>query len=124
MTGLVDTSVISLDIIKKSPLLILVFNNCPFSKGEKNILRESSLEIFHDYVIEMIGIGAAIENILLAAHVSGLGGVCLRDICVYSEEIKKRYGIPHDLICAIAIGHPTNISGKRELKRELTKVIT
>jgi nitroreductase len=119
-----DTTPESLAIIKRAPLLILVFNNCPFSRGEKYVIETNEIDIFHDYVVEMIGIGAAIENMLLAANALNLGGVCLRDLNLYEKEVKAFLNIRYDLIAVLAIGYPEISAPKsRQLRKDLTRII-
>jgi nitroreductase len=123
VAGLTDSTDASMGIIKNAPVLILIFNTCPFSRGKQNIIDKNNAETFGNYVVETIGIGAAVENMLLAAHMMGLGGVCLRDICIYEDEIKNKFNISYDLICGVSIGHPLSEPGKRELKENLVKFI-
>ncbi|MEM3645104.1 MAG: nitroreductase family protein [Candidatus Bathyarchaeia archaeon] len=63
-------------------------------------------------------LGAAIQNMLLAAYAQGLG-TCWMSVAdtPYEEPIKKLLGIPENLrvLCTVALGYPAEKpSGKRE----------
>ena len=66
---------------------------------------------------DMMGIGAAIENMLLAAHSMGLGAVWLGEILKSKAEVSSLLGIDsdHELMAVVAIGHPAEKpSSKRD----------
>jgi nitroreductase len=112
-----DSTYESSQIIKKCSCLILVYNNSPYSGGIQVVVdavRKENIEYLNAYTVELIGIGAAIENMLLAAHFLGLGGVCLRDLIVCQQKIKEYFRIEYDLIAGIAIGKPVVKSSKRK----------
>jgi nitroreductase len=57
---------------------------------------------------QMIGIGAAIQNLALAAHGLGLGTCTVSMILFYGKEIMQHLEIPKDyrLVTSIAVGYP------------------
>jgi len=57
---------------------------------------------------EIQGIAAAIQNMLLAAHASGLGGLWIADVYYAWEQIEAalQKHCPHPLVAAIALGYP------------------
>lgn len=64
------------------------------------------------------GMGACMENMLLAAHALGLGAVWLGEILNRSEEARETLGVASsmDLMAVAAIGHPSASSHKSERK--------
>lgn len=94
-------------IITKSPLVVVIENTCPFSGGRKKVMAGK----FKDRAIgghdsEFLSLGAAMENISLAAHALGLGSVIMADVIAEEEKIKQLLGFEGDLVCAICIGYP------------------
>lgn len=53
-------------------------------------------------------IGAALENILLAAHARGLGGCWLGEILNRRQEVEQALGVlpEMELMAVVALGHP------------------
>lgn len=67
--------------------------------------------------------GAAIQNMLLAAHALGLGGLWM---CGYGQErvIKRRLGVPahYEILAAVLLGHPDE-KFSTPARRPLSEVI-
>ena len=57
---------------------------------------------------DMMGIGAAVQNMLLAAHSLGLGAVWLGEILKRKGEVNTILGVDsdHELMAVVAFGHP------------------
>jgi nitroreductase len=72
---------------------------------------------------DLMGVGACIQNILLAAHSLGLGGCWLGEILKNKDEISRVMRFPKEVeLCAvIAVGYPRQRqgSGKRKTVSEL-----
>lgn len=68
----------------------------------------------YDRTKDCQAIGACIQNMLLALHASGLGGVWLGEILKNKERLLKLVGGPHglDLMAVIALGYPAEKGGK------------
>ncbi|HNY64320.1 MAG TPA: nitroreductase [Deltaproteobacteria bacterium] len=62
----------------------------------------------YDRTKDLQGIGACIQNMLLAIHDLGLGGVWLGEILRSSAQVKALLGAPdsYEFMAAIALGHP------------------
>lgn len=62
----------------------------------------------YDALKDHQAIGACLENILLAAHALGLGGVWLGEILRNKEAVRKHLGLEshYELMAVLAIGHP------------------
>jgi nitroreductase len=66
-------------------------------------------EAGYDRTKDVMAIGACNQNILLAAHSLGLGGVWLGEILKRREEAEKLLHAPesYELMAVLAIGYPT-----------------
>jgi nitroreductase len=99
----------SATVLRSVPLGIFVENLGPFSGGRAAVaaadvaLIQSALV---GYGLELASLGAAIENMWLAAHGLGLVGVFMGDVAVAEEEIAQRLGLEGDLVGVLALGHP------------------
>ncbi len=73
---------------------------------------------------DAMAIGACSQNILLAAHSLGLGGVWLGEILKSKEAVKELLGAPepYELMAVLAIGYPTK--KKRTSKRSDASDVT
>jgi len=54
------------------------------------------------------GMGACIQNMLLAAHALGLGAVWLGEILKSADAVREVFGLPPglELMAVVALGHP------------------
>ncbi|MFH1234738.1 MAG: nitroreductase family protein, partial [Candidatus Diapherotrites archaeon] len=66
-------------LTRVAPVLILVFNKAPYTHGENNVIKDCCPESLLAWTVEVESVSAAIENMLLAIHALGLGGVWLAD---------------------------------------------
>ncbi len=66
---------------------------------------------------------AAIQNLLLAAHASGLGGCWVGDFA--DAQVRAVFGVPEDLtpVAVIALGYPQSVPDKGPARRPLTEVV-
>ncbi len=62
----------------------------------------------YNYVKDVQGCGAAIQNMLLAVHNLGLGGVWLGEILNKRSEVERILEVPADfeLMAVVALGYP------------------
>jgi len=62
--------------------------------------------------------GACIQNLLLAGHGMGLGGVWLGEILKSAKEVRELCGLSNDmeLMAVVALGHPAGKGGKASRK--------
>jgi len=100
-----DSTFQSVRYIRAAPVLLLLFNRAPFSGGKARMEADIKDGRRVSYENEYVGIGACLENILLAAHALGLGGIAVMDILPAASAIKERFGIGYDLVIGVAIGH-------------------
>ncbi len=89
--------------IKNAPVLIVVFLD---------------RDRMYNYIKDVQSIGACIQNILLAQHSLGLGGVWLGEILKNKEMVNKVLRAPdsYELMAVVALGHPVKKSRGSERK--------
>jgi nitroreductase len=97
-TGSSEASATTMD---QAPVTVFVFN----AEGMHPWLTRSTEQMFRD-VLDIQSIGAAIQNILLAAHDLGLGSLCICDIFYAYEELLNWLGEDSQMIAAVGLGYP------------------
>jgi len=72
----------------------------------------------YDRVKDIQAIGACLQNMLLAIHAMGLGGVWLGEILKNRKEVEKLLGVPEpcELMAVIAFGRPAEEKGEGRRK--------
>lgn len=105
--GYASSVVESADIVRDVALGVFVENDGSFSGGRSAIARarEDILdEILVGYTFELVGIGAAIQNMWLAAHDLGLAGVFVGDVVIAEACVREQLGMAGDLLGVLALG--------------------
>jgi nitroreductase len=95
-------------VLRSVPLGIFVENVGAFSRGRgvlASISQENLRGCLVGYTMEIIGIGAAIMNMLLAASSLGVQALFMGDVCVAERAIAAKLGFSCDLIGVLAIGY-------------------
>lgn len=79
--------------IKSAPVLVVVFLD---------------KDHMYHYTKDVQSVGACIQNMLLALHSLGLGGVWLGEILKNKEKVNQVLGAPesYELMAVVASGHP------------------
>jgi nitroreductase len=97
-------------IVSTAPLLIVVFID--------------TTAIYNE-VKDHQGIGACIENMLLAAHGLGLGAVWLGEILKSAAQVRARLGVAEqmELMAVLAVGHPVASAGERTSRLPLEQLL-
>ncbi len=74
---------------------------------------------------DIMGIGAAVENILLATESLGLGAVWLGEIIKAREEVETILETPSnlELLGVVALGYPEEGRKKKRMRKELNEII-
>lgn len=69
-------------------------------------------------------IGAAVQNLLLAAHAAGLGAVWLGEILNNREAVNRLLDVPerYELMAVVAVGHPRH-RRQSSTRRDLDELI-
>lgn len=101
-----DSTWYSLRYVRAAPVLILIFNRAPFTGSKKRMeddIRSGRRVSFEN---EYVGIGACMENMLLAAHTLGLGAIPVMDILPAAPLFRRRFEIDYDLVIGVVVGHP------------------
>ncbi|MCX8116334.1 MAG: nitroreductase family protein [Desulfobacterota bacterium] len=85
-------------VLRAAPILIAVF----LDHGQ-----------VYDRTKDVLAVGACIQNMLLAIHALGLGGVWLGEILKNKERVGEVLGACNDweLMAVIALGHPSSKKG-------------
>lgn len=97
----------SAEVLGAVPLAIFVENAGRFSAGRRTVarapdaVRENALV---GYGFEMVGLGAAIQSMWLAAGLEGLVGVFMGDVLIAEQTIRDRLGVTGDLVGVLALG--------------------
>jgi nitroreductase len=67
------------------------------------------------------GIGACLQNMLLAAHALGLGAVWLGEIVKNGAQVRALLGLPEamELMAVVSIGHPAR-TNQRSTRKKLS----
>ena len=110
----------SAHVLQHVPAAIMVENLGRFSYNRRTLAQTEPQ--FMDnallgFALEMVGIGAAIENMWLAATSLGLGAVFMGDVLIVEDSIKRLLDVQGDIIGALALGHSSAMDvGPRRLK--------
>ena len=105
----------SVRTMRQAPVLILFYN--PYSDLERTELDT------YEWSVDTQSIGAAIENLLLAATEMGLGTLWICDIFLAEEEISNWIGRDDELVAAVALGHSAeepSASPRESLEENIT----
>lgn len=96
-------------IVKDAPLLIAVFLN---------------RDTMYDHTKDTQACGAAIQNMLLAAHGLGLGAVWLGEILNKKDDVAGILKAPEEmeLMAVIALGHPGEDAGKSATRHVISQL--
>lgn len=102
----------TLNIMKQAPAAIMVLNT-EFGCAFYDIRNENQVT----EIVDIQSIGAAIENMLLAAKDLGLGTLWVANIFFAYPELCKWLHTDKQLVAAIAIGYPNEKPASRPRKK-------
>lgn len=91
----------TLQVMEQAPVTIFVFN-----MNESQVEKDKSFVETLLNSVDIQSIGAAIQNLLLAAHTYGLGTLWICDVFFAYHELCSWLGEKHQMIAAISIGYP------------------
>lgn len=91
----------TLEVMKQAPVTVFVFN--PTSKHP--LLDRDTLETYSD-IVDIQSVGAAIQNMCLAAVDFGLGSLWICDVFFGYEELCAWLGENGQMIAAVCFGVP------------------
>ena len=108
----------------KAPLVIAVFvTNVKFydpimisALKEQGYDEEGIIKLYANY--DLLSVGAAIQNMLLAIHEKGYGACWMNEPAIAGEEINRILGVPQEqrFISLIPIGYPAYTPRYKEMK--------
>ena len=105
-------------IMEQAPVTIFVFNVC-----EENSDRDRSMVELVMNSVDVQSVGAAIQNMLLAAEDLGLGTLWICDVFSAYQELCTWLGETHQMIAAVSIGYP-DISPSARPRKPVSEVTT
>jgi F420 biosynthesis protein FbiB-like protein len=88
-------------VMDQAPITVFVFN----PEGMHPWLTRSIEQAFTD-VVNIQSIGAAIQNMLLAAQELGLGSLWICDVFYAYEELREWLGETGQMVAAVSFGYP------------------
>jgi nitroreductase len=103
-----STVVASADVLRRASTAIFVENRGSFSRGRRILteaIQAGRVKSLEGYSFEILGIGAAIQNMWIAAEAFGVRGRFMGDVVIAEEEIARRLGIETDLMGVLALGY-------------------
>lgn len=105
---LVSSVAESAQVLRDVPLGIIIENRAPFSGGRDVLLAAEPVArkrgIF-GYALEFAGLGAALQNLWLAAIEAGLVGTFMGDIAIAERWIQEQLGLDGELLGVLALGY-------------------
>lgn len=101
----------SVHVMEQAPVTIFIFN----PQGLRPWLVHSVDQIFDD-VVNIQSVGAAIQNMLLAAQDLGLGSLWICDVFYAYEELCEWLGEQGEMIAAVSLGYPDECPAARPRK--------
>ena len=99
------------DIMEQAPVTVFIFN----PHGLHPWLTRSIEQMFMD-VVNIQSIGAAIQNMVLAAQDLGIGSLWICDVFEAYEELREWLGEESQMIAAVSFGYADERPGARSRK--------
>ncbi len=88
-------------VMAQAPVTVFVFN----PEGLHPWLTRSIQQAFDD-LVNVQSVGAAIQNMCLAAHALGLGSLWIADVLYAYEELSSWLGQDTQMVAAVSLGYP------------------
>jgi nitroreductase len=101
----------SLRVMEQAPVTVFIFN----PDGLAPWVAHSTEQMFND-VVDIQSVGAAIQNMLLAAQESGLGSLWMCDVFYAYKELCAWLGQSGEMIAAVALGYADESPAPRPRK--------
>lgn len=98
----------SAEVLRQVPAAVFIENRGVFSDGRATVAAADQAHLagaLVGYSLEIVGIGAAIQNMWLAASSAGVGAAFMGDVLVAEQEIRCALGIAGDLVGVLALGY-------------------
>jgi len=111
------TAIMTARVMEGAPVTVFVFN----PEGQHPWTHHSIGQTFLE-AVDTQSIGAAIQNMLLAAQDMGLGTLWMCDVWSAYEQLASWLGEPGQLVAAVAIGYPDEQPAARP-RRPMSEVV-
>jgi nitroreductase len=101
----------SAQVLREVPVAVFIENRGVFSNGRESVAHappEARSEAVVGFMFEIVGIGAAIENMWITACSMGIGGTFMGDVVIAEETIRCMLGLRGDLVGVLALGWPSS----------------
>jgi len=90
-------------VMEQAPVTVFIFN----TEGKHPWLDRTLQESVWD-MVKIQSIGAAIQNICLAARALGLGSLWIADVLYAYEELEAWLGQDTQMVAAVSLGYPAD----------------
>lgn len=95
-------------VLRSARAAIFIENSGAFSRGRQTLVTaapEALAASIVGYTLEVLGVGAAIQSMWIAAVAHGLAGVFMGDVLIAESRIKTRLEIGGDLVGVLVLGY-------------------
>jgi nitroreductase len=103
-------------VVAAAPAAIFIENTGSFSGGRANLMAwgiDALRESIIGYTLEVMGVGAALQNMWTAANSLELDAVFMGDVLIAGDEISALLGMIGDLMGVLVVGYAEDPSGTR-----------
>ncbi len=112
-------------VMKNAPVLVLVWNKGGLTAPRLQEMVSRVSEIFPDsekllHMVDVQGVAAAIQNMLLMAHVMGLGSLWINDVYYVLDELTGYFDNSWELVAAVSFGYPAESEKHKSPPPKLT----
>jgi nitroreductase len=112
----------SAQVLREVGVGLFVENIGAFSGGRHNVVSSPNPDLRSNavtgYGLEVIGLGAMIQNMWLSAHAQELGGVFMGDVGVAEKDIQERLGLKGDLMGVLALGYTEQVPHDKQIRSD------
>jgi nitroreductase len=109
-------------VLREIGVGLFIENSGAFSGGRHNVVANSDPDLRRNavtgYGLEVIGLGAMVQNMWLSAHAQGLGGVFMGDVGVAERDIQQQLGFSGDLVGVLALGYTEHLPYDKQLRTD------
>lgn len=98
-------------VLRQVPVAIFIENAAPFSDGSRTLMAISADRLrsaLFAYGLEYLGIGAALQNMWLAAESLGLRAAFIGDVAIATPTVSRLLRMSGDLVGVLALGRSSS----------------
>jgi len=123
--AVMGSSLNSCGVMKNAPVLVFVWNRGGLTAPRLQEMMSRVSEIFPDsekllHMVDVQGVAAAVQNMLLMAHDMGLGSLWINDVYYVLDELTEYFEHPWELVAAVAFGYPAESEKHKSPPPKLT----